>query len=220
MNNSEDILDILGLSPAGARIFRYFLVRADANPHLRELQRTLSLGMGSVQRELQRMVELGALKKAKEGRRTVYSVDESASIWKAIRILESSTGDPSYLIEDALVDVSGLEAAFIFGSVARGEQREDSDIDLLVVESPQMDRKKLLRQLGEVGFVLGREVNAVRYTPQALAERLGDVSHPGWGFVREVLTGPKRWVGGTVDALIPLATAAGLKPRDLSGSAA
>lgn len=220
MTRSRDTLDLLGLSRAGARIFRYFLVRPEAKPHLRKLHRILGLGLGSLQRELQRMVELGALEKEEEGRRTVYHVDDSAPIWKAIRILESATGDPSYLVEDALVDVNGLEAAFIFGSVARGEQADDSDIDLLVVEAPEADRKKLLRQLGEVSLVLGREVNAIRYTPQALAERLGDVNHPGWGFVRNVLTGPKRWVGGNPDAVVNLGTAAGLNPRHLVGAAA
>jgi hypothetical protein len=92
------------------------------------------------------MMELRALTREREGGRRVYRVNETAPVWKAIRILVSSTADPSRLVEDALADVEGLEAAFIFGSVARGEQDETSDIDVLVVESEDVNRRKLLER--------------------------------------------------------------------------
>lgn len=220
MSDSKDVLDLLGLSGAGARIFRYFLVRPGTRTHLREIQRLLGLGGSSLQRELERLLELGALSKKTEGNRTVYRANEEAPVWRAIRILVSATSDPSRLVEDALVDVQGLEAAFIFGSVARGEHQADSDLDLFAVESPGAEHKKMLRQLAEVSLVLGREINAVTYTPQELADRLGDATHPAWGFVREVLTGPKRWVHGSAAVIAPLATAAGIVAAELAGAAA
>jgi predicted nucleotidyltransferase len=220
MSDSKDALDLLGLSAAGARIFRYFMVRPGTRMHVRKLRRLLRLGGSSLQRELARLLQLGALSKETEGNRTVYRANEDAPVWRAIRILESSTADPSRLVEDALVDVEGLEAAFIFGSVARGEHRADSDLDLFAVEAPGAQHKKLLRQLAEVGLVLGCEINAITYTPQELADRLGDATHPAWGFVREVLTGPKRWVHGSAAAIAPLASAAGVTPDELSGAAA
>jgi len=220
VSDSEDVLDLLGLSPAGARIFRYFLVRPGARTHLRNLQRLLRLGGASLQRELERLQALGALSKEREGNRTVYHANEEAPVWRAIRILESSTEDPSRLVEDALVDVRGLEAAFIYGSVARGEHRSDSDVDLFALEAPGADHRTLLRRLAEVGLVIGREINAITYTPQELAERLGDATHPAWGFVRGVLTGPKHWVRGSPAVIAPLATAAGGLPDGLSNALA
>jgi len=216
MTNRADTLDLLGLSPAAARIFRYFLVRPGARPHAREIQRRLALGGASLKRELDRMVRLGALRKEREGRRTHYSVVEEAPVWRAISILESTSGNPAPLLEDALVDVPGIEAAFIFGSAATGEQHDESDIDVFVVEEPTADHGKMLRHLAEAGMILGREVNPVRYTLQALAERLGDARHPARDFVRDVLRGPKQWIAGTADTLIPIATAAGLEPEQLT----
>lgn len=218
MTPTGDTLDLLGLSPTAARMVRYFLTRPGARPHARDLQRTLGLGGASLQRELGRMVNLGALEKQKEGRRMHYRAVEGAPVWKAMRILESTSRDPGPLIEDALVDVAGLLAAFLFGSTATGDQRGDSDIDVLVVEEPTTDGKKLLRQLAEVGLLLGREVNAVRYTPKALADRLGDPRHPAWGFVRQVLSGPKRWVAGAASSLAPLAAAAGISTEEFAGN--
>lgn len=219
MPTQGDTLDLLGISPAASRIIRYFLIRPEARPHARELQRVLDLGGASLQRELGRMVDLGALQKESEGRRTHYRVVEESPVWKALRVLGASSSDPGPLLRDALADVPGVYAAFIFGSTAKGEQREDSDIDVLVVQDPEADHRKLLRHLAEAGLILGREVNAMRYTPQALAERLGDRSHPAWSFVRHVLSGPKRWIAGAASAIAPIAVAAGLSTDDLAGAA-
>ena len=213
-----DTLDLLGLAPAAARILRYFLIRPGAGPHARELQRLLRLGGGSLQRELARLISLGALERVEEGRRVRYRAVRDSPIWRAVGLLESASSDPVPLVQDAIVDVPGIHAAFVFGSTALGTQREDSDIDVFVIEDPDVDRRKLLGQLAEVELLIGREVNAVRYTPQALEERLGDPAHPASKFVLEALNGPKRWVAGDASALRPLAAAAGVSLLERSGS--
>lgn len=191
-----DALELLGLAPSAARILRYFVLRPGARPHARELQRLLRLGGSSLQRELARLGELGALERVQDGRRVRYQAVEGSPVWKAVRLLVGTSTDPAPLVEDALVDIAGVRAAFVFGSTARGTDRADSDIDLLVVEDAAVDRRKLLSQLAEAGLLLGREVNAVRYTLQALGERLRDPAHPASNFVRTTLMGPKRWVAG------------------------
>jgi predicted nucleotidyltransferase len=209
-----DPLGLLGVAPAAARILRYFLIRRSAEPHVRELQRALRLGGASLQRELERLSALGAIERRADGRRVRYRAVPESPVWKAVEILEGVASDPTALIRDAVGDVSGVLAAFIFGSTAGRTQRDDSDIDLFVVEDPAVDRRTLLGQLAAVEVLLGREVDVVRYTPQALGERLGDASHPAFRFVREALLGPKQWVAGTAQALAPLAAAAGLPAVD------
>ena len=215
---AEDALDLLGISPAGARVLRYFLVRPDARPHARQLQRVLGLGGRSLQREMERMLALGALERLREGRLVRYSVVEDSRVWGAVRLLASDATDPTPLLRAALTDVPGIETAFIFGSSADGTQRADSDIDVLVLEDPTLDRKKMLRQIGEVELLLGREVNAVCYTPQSLAQRLGDHRHPAWAFVRNMITGPRRLLVGSLATIASLATAAGMDDGTLVGA--
>ena len=65
-------------------------------------------------------------------------------------------------------------------------------------------------QLFHVALVLNRQVNTIKYSPLALAERLGNAQHVAHRFVRELLEGPQRWVAGSADVLRPLAAAAGI----------
>lgn len=102
------------------------------------------------------------------------------------------------------------------------ERREDSDVDVLVVEGSCLDRRTLYRNLSEASLLLGREVNSVRYTVDALADRLGDRTHPASGFVHDVLSSPKDWIGGAPASLAPVATvatAAGISREAVLGTA-
>jgi len=64
-------------------------------------------------------------------------------------------------ILEALRDVPGLKCAVVFGSVARGEARRDSDLDLAVstvAPSGAEDRFKLIERLAEVS---GRPIDLI-----------------------------------------------------------
>jgi len=210
MATSADTLELLGLSPALGRILRFYFARPEARTHQRALQRMLDLGSASVQRELERLQQLGVLESEKEGVRVVYTVIQDSPEWLALRELQATSRDLVPLLRDALVDVEGVMAAFVFGSVARGTHREDSDVDLFVLEGPDFDRRRFYLQLTEVGLLVDRRVNPIRYTPLELGERLGNASHPSRGFLREVLGGEKLWIAGSPSALGPIIAAAGL----------
>lgn len=211
-----DVLALLGVSHAAARLLRYFVLHPEARSHARFLHDEMGLSKASLHRDLSRLVALGALKRVVEGRLVLYAPIPLSKIWRGVRLILTDSTDTASVLRDALAGVPGLDAAFVFGSMATTtDVRPDSDVDLFVVETPAVDRRALHHQLVEAGMLLGREVNAIRYTPQSLAERLGDSGQAGAHFVREVLEGPKRWILGTAEALRPLATAAGIRLVDV-----
>jgi len=95
------------------------------------------------------------------------------------------------VVREALAPVADrIRWAFVYGSVARGEERSDSDVDLMVIGDVGLsDVSPLLASAGER---LGREVNPTVYSLAAFTRKL----EAGYGFHRGVLDKAKLFVVG------------------------
>lgn len=71
-----------------------------------------------------------------------------------------------------LLEASGVARLSLFGSLARDEGRQDSDVDLLVEFSRPVGLFEFVRLQRELGARLGRRVELV--TPAALKPQLRD----------------------------------------------
>jgi predicted nucleotidyltransferase len=178
-------------SPAMARLLLYFALHPDEPLHIRELFRRTGLGMASLQKELDRFQRLGILQKGRDGRRLVYRLNLASERWRALRMLVRQLAAPSEILREAFTGVPGVEAAFVFGSQARGDMRPDSDVDLFVVADEQATRA-VQDPLSEAESLMGRDVDVITYAPDALRERMRAGNH----FLRRVSREPKQWVAG------------------------
>jgi predicted nucleotidyltransferase len=152
--------------------------------------------MGALQRELARFESLGLIRRTEDGGRVHFIPLIERPSWTALRTLIREHAVPAEVLRVALHDVEGVRAAFIFGSIARGDARADSDIDLLVVEDG-IAPGSLSRATLPAESLLGRPLDIKRYTPATLAAKL----KAGGAFIRDVVTGPKAWIVGSQSAL-------------------
>ncbi len=189
-------------SMAMARLVIFFAVHPGGRYHVRELSRLTQLSSASLQHELRRLMQMGALRREDENGRAYYRADEVHPVWHAWFLLLRASAHPIDVLREALVDAPGLDAAFIFGSTARGETRAGSDIDVFLIGSDE-GRTEAVRRLVEAEFLIGREVDVIGYDLTELSARLRSNN----GFIRRVLAEPKEWVRGGFD-LTELAEAA------------
>lgn len=187
-------------SPALARLVLHFALHGEEPEHVRALQRHVGLSMSSLHRELQRLEKRGLVERIEDGSRVRYRTAEMYPGWKGLRQLVRDFADPAEVVEEALAGVSGIEAAFVFGSFARGDAREDSDVDVLVI-GDQLPEVRLGREAAEASVLLGRPVEVRMYTREKLERQLG----AGNAVLRRILSGPKRWIVGDEDRLGPVA---------------
>ena len=181
-------------SMAMARLVIFFAVHPGARYHVRELSRLTRLSSASLQHELKRLAQMGALVREDEGPRAYYRADEPHPVWRAWFLLLRASANPVDILREALVDAPDLEGAFVFGSTARGDARPDSDVDIFLIGSREAQREAGLR-LGEAELLIGRELDVIGYDSEQLSSRIRSYN----GFIRRVLSEPREWVRGSVD---------------------
>jgi len=186
-----------------ARLLLYFVTHPDDAVHVRELRRLTGLGMGSLQAELKRLVRLELLSIRREANRVLYRLEFGHARWRAFREVLATTAEPVELLRAAFAGVEGVEAAFIFGSEAKGETRDDSDIDLFIIGRDDVHHA-VSQALTEIELLLHREIDVILYTPERVQARAARPTE----FVRRVMREPKLWVAGESAALEPLRAAA------------
>ena len=109
-----------------------------------------------------------------------------------LRALVLKTSGLVDVLREALAPAANLiRAAFVFGSVAKGEDTSASDIDLMVI-AERLTYADLFAALEEASTRLGRKVAPTIYSPTELARLVKQDSR----FVTRVLGQPKLWVIG------------------------
>ena len=140
----------------------------------------------SLQRELQDLTKAGILKTHRQGRMVYYQADATSPIFPELRGLLLKTAGLVDVLADALKPLAAkLRIAFVYGSIASGNEQSDSDIDLMVVGlvSPA-DLALPLRCAREQ---LGREINPTVYTPSEFSKKRAAKDH----FLERVMDKPR-----------------------------
>lgn len=185
------------LIPGGMlRLVMFFVLHPEDRLHFRALKERLGLGTGALQRELARLERLGLIARTDAQGRVFHTPITEHPSWRAFRTLLREHADPMDVLREALSGVTGIKAAFVYGSTVRGDTRPDSDIDLFIVEEG-MPLHEIGRATTEAQSLLDREIDLRCYTPSRLAKGL----EQGSSFLDDVLSGPKTWLIGSEDLL-------------------
>ena len=144
----------------------------DDGLHLREVARRTGLNSKTVMRELHALRDAEILRSRQIGRQVVYRLNPDCPIYEEIRSILRKTVGICGVLRSALASLAGrIEQAYVYGSHARGEERPDSDIDLMVVGDVTL--RELSSPLREAGRTLHRVVSPTLYTPASYALELG-----------------------------------------------
>lgn len=149
-------------------------------------------GTGAVQRELAHLEAAGLVTVTHVGNQKHYQANANTPVFEELRGLVLKTSGLADILRAALAPSSDkITSAFVYGSVAKGEDTAKSDIDLMVV-SDTLSYPDLYAALEEATQRLGRTVNPTVYKSQELHKRRKE----GNAFMQRVLTQPKIWLMG------------------------
>lgn len=154
-------------------------------------------GTGAVQRELAALSEAGLLTVTKQGNQKHYQANASAPVFAELRGLVLKTMGLADVLRLALAPLaSQIDAAFVYGSVAKQQDTAQSDIDVMIV-SAGLGYADVFGALEGAATTLGRKVNPTLYTPAEITKRISQDN----AFVTRVLQQPKIWLIGNEEQL-------------------
>lgn len=141
------------------RVLSLLLLRPGDRFHVRMISRLTGIPAGSLHRELRQLADAGLLVAIRSGNQVLYSANETSPVFHELAsMLDKTAGTPPTLHEHAAeytveptgrlpeIDPKALAAICrkyrvkkmsLFGSAARDELREGSDVDLLVEFKPK-----------------------------------------------------------------------------------
>ncbi len=166
-----------------------------------KLARELSMSASAVGKELARLEALGMLRAAEPiGAAKPYTLNEQFPLLPGRRSGCLYATGVVAVLRELFADAEGVEVAAIFGSLARGDDRPESDVDVLVVG--EIDGLEVSEIAFEASRRTRREVMPIHYTADGLARR---VHEDEGGFVNRVLNEQLIFLRGDADALRGLA---------------
>jgi uncharacterized protein len=162
--------------------------------YLRQLARMTGIALGPVQRELRQLVDAGLVTKRIQGTQTLFTANELSPVFSEMRSLVAKTVGMRDVLLAALSPLNGkIDLAFVYGSVARAGETEQSDVDLMVVGTAKF--ADVVDRIADAQKTLSREINPTVYTAREFTSKLHG------NFLKTVLGGKKLFLIGGEDDL-------------------
>jgi len=186
------LLSSLIFSEYRKRILGLLLLNPESSYHVRELARLTDTAAGTLHKELSKLTAGGILQSKKVGNQVHYSANVQCPIFNELAsILRKTSGLVDVLANALSIVENQIKFAFVFGSIARGEQQENSDVDVMIVGD--LGFGDAVQCLHSAQSTLQREINPVVYSVDEFNRRIKNDD----SFIKEVLVKPKLFIMGS-----------------------
>ena len=177
------------------RVLGLLFGRPKRSFYAKELIRLADGGSGAVQRELGRLLQSGLVTVRPIGNQKHFQANPDSPIFAELCSVAYKTFGLADPLRQALAPLAPrIQAAFVYGSVAKRQDTATSDIDLMII-ADKLSYADILAALEPVTSLIGRPINPTILTKKELAQRARDRS----SFVTRMLAQPKIWLIGAED---------------------
>ena len=179
------------------KVLGLLFAKPDKSYYTNEIMRWVSMGRGTVSRELDRLVSAGLLTVSRQGNQNYYQANLDSPIHdELVSIVRKTFGVADEIREKLKSLDENIELAFIYGSIAKGEETKTSDIDLMLV-GKELSYGEIMEVLMPLEESLGRTINPTIYEKNDFVDKLND----GSSFITRVMAQPKIIIKGNENAI-------------------
>jgi predicted nucleotidyltransferase len=162
----DDAMEALSFSNAlfskvQQRVLALIFGQPERSFYTSEIVRNVQSGTGAVERELSRLRRSGLVSVERVGNQKHYRANRDSPVFEELRSLVRKTIGLANPIRESLEPYADkIKTAFIYGSVAKGTDTAQSDVDLMVIGN-ELNYSDLYSALQDAGNILRREVNPI-----------------------------------------------------------
>jgi DNA-binding transcriptional ArsR family regulator len=151
-----------------------------------EIIRRAGVGRGAVSRELSGLSLAGIITETRQGNQIHYQANPNCPIFDDLRGIVIKSFGVVDVLQESLADILSLMfEAFVYGSIAKGTDRGDSDIDLMIL-SDELTYSEVMQHLEPAGRQLHRVINPTIYSIEEFENKRGTKN-----FLKNVMDQPK-----------------------------
>ena len=175
------------------KLLGWLLSHSDESFFVRQMEHLIQEDSTNISRELRRLEQMGIVQSENRANLKYYKINPKCPFYEELKGLFLKTVGAPAVIKEVLKDIEGIDTAFIYGSLAKGQGDSGSGLDLFLVGD--IDEDKFLESLPNLERRLGREIN---YTISGL-EEFRKKKKEGNGFINSVLKESKLVLLGNPD---------------------
>jgi predicted nucleotidyltransferase len=194
--NSSNLSGAL-FSRVQSRVLGILFGQPDREFQLTEIISRADSGRGAVQRELEKLTEVGIVATVAHGNRKLYRVNRESPVFNELHQLILKTVGVLDPLRGALTAYRhSIRSAFVYGSLAKGKDTAKSDIDVMII-GEGLSYSEVYSALQKAESVLARPVNPNLMSISDWVRKVKDKS----SFITKILNQPKLFVFGNDDEL-------------------
>jgi len=198
--NPNDSLSATLFSKTRLAVLSKLFSHTDEAYYLRQLARSVGVGIGSLQRELNKLAQAGIILRMVRGNQVYYQANPQCPVFPELKSLIVKTTGVTEVIKSALTSFTNhIRIAFIYGSVARMQDRKKSDVDLMIIGDVKF--AEIVSALDKAQQQIGREINPAVYPPSEFQLKISKGNH----FIKTLMSETKLFLIGDQRELTRLA---------------
>lgn len=195
-------MKLLQFTKSGLRrkLLSFYFSNPEGEYYLREIANILGVDPGNLSKELSGLEKEGLFSSRLRGRMKLYTLNKMHPFFEELRIIVSKTIGIEGLLKSIFQKSKGIRIAFIYGSLATGKEKANSDIDIFVIGKP--DENRLNREISLIEKQLGREINYIFWPENEVSKKIKQRD----SFLEEIFSKKKIFLKGTDNELQKLYT--------------
>jgi predicted nucleotidyltransferase len=198
----ETIMEEISLSNAlfskvQQRVLGLIFGHSERSFYTSEIVRSVHSGTGAVERELSRLQRSGLVSVERIGNQKHYRANHQSPIFEELQSLVLKTVALMEPLRKALQPHANMiDAAFVYGSIAKGTDTAQSDIDLMVIGN-HLDYSELYSAAQQAENILSRKVSPMFLSKDAWKRKAAQKG----SFVSKIKALPKMFIFGSEEGL-------------------